>query len=105
MYGMYFITGLLWSGVMLMLYQDIRKLVITAVILKRLKWLPNKGILTPNLKKVSKADKSVDHKKMAPLNHTYEIKKMNKAKKIGICNKAGMQPPSGFTPASRNNFI
>ena len=34
-----------------------------------------------------------------------ELKKLKRAKKIGICSKAGIQPPSGFTPASRNNFI
>lgn len=35
MYGMYFITGLLWSGVMLMLYTEIRNEVSTAVMVKK----------------------------------------------------------------------
>jgi len=34
-----------------------------------------------------------------------KLKKLYNAKKIGICNKAGIQPPKGFTPASLNNFI
>ena len=35
-YGMYFNTGLSWSGVMLMLYIEIRKLVNVAVIVNKL---------------------------------------------------------------------
>ena len=34
-----------------------------------------------------------------------ELKKLYNAKKIGICNNAGIQPPNGFTPASRKSFI
>ena len=36
-YGRYFITGLDWSGVMLMLYMEIMKLVIQAVTLNKLR--------------------------------------------------------------------
>src|SRR5438477_7437013 len=90
---------------MLMLYKEIRKLVITAVMVKRLRWLPIKGILAPNLITASEAERSCAHKKLCPRKAMLELKKLYKAKKIGICKRAGIQPPNGFTPASRNNFI
>src|SRR5213595_3350445 len=90
---------------MLILYTEMRKLVTTAAIVKRLRWLPIKGKLNPNLMTVSDADRSGAHKKLCPRKAIVELKKLYSAKKIGICSKAGIQPPSGFTPASRNNFI
>src|SRR4051812_2468969 len=102
---MYFSTGLPWSGVMLILYKEIKKLVVIAVRVKRLRWSPNKGMLNPKLTMESYCERSLAHKKCWPLNATLELKKLYKAKKIGIWNKPGIHPPNGFTPASRNNFI
>ena len=49
--------------------------------------------------------RSFAHKKLSPRKAILELKKLYNAKKIGICNKAGIHPPKGFTPASLNNFI
>ena len=40
-------------------------------------------------------------RKFCPRNATLELKKLYKAKNMGICINAGIQPPNGFTPASR----
>ena len=45
------------------------------------------------------------HRKLSPRSSIFELKKLYKAKKIGICNRAGIHPPKGFTPASRKSFI
>src|SRR5690242_1796950 len=104
-YGMYFNTGLPWSGVMLILYIEIKKLVATAVSVNRLKWFPNNGTLKPKCKMLSYCERSSAHKKLLPRRATFELKKLYKAKKIGTCNKPGIQPPKGFTPASLKSFI
>jgi hypothetical protein len=59
-----------------------------------------------NINKTLEGPRSTDAFKQAIYkNEIAELKKLYNAKKIGICNKAGIHPPKGFTPASLNNFI
>jgi hypothetical protein len=52
-YGIYFMAGFPWSGVMLMLYKEVKKLVATAKTVNMERWLPRPGKLNPHVNTAS----------------------------------------------------
>jgi hypothetical protein len=66
---------------------------------KRLTWLPYKGIVKGRLSIESYVDRSVAQRNAACLNSIETGKNRNIAKRIGIWRSIGRHPPIGFTPA------